>query len=158
MRKTFAASAILLAAALVGCEPTGKTPAEPSTSVSDVAVAPTKEQTRDNMREWHKSGGDAVLVPLVADLELADDDWRTDQFKRDGLKSVVHKDLAAAKQYRPVPDTEGQKYWADFLNTMQKVDDNLVLGNWDTAYQGLKDADKAYKRFYDRNQLIFSGK
>lgn len=158
MRKTLIASVALLAAALVACEPSDAKPTPSPAPVSDVAVAPTKEQTRDNMREWHKSGGDAVLVPLVADLELAQDNWRADEFSRDGLKTAVHKDLAAAKKYRPVPDTEGQKYWSDFLNTMQKVDDSLTLGNWDIADQGLKDADKLYKKFYDRNQLIFSGK
>lgn len=159
MRKIFVTGLGLAAASLTACTPATTTPSQSSApSPSVIASAPNASQLKELMRDWHNKGGDRVQVPLTVDLELAQNDWRGDQFKRQVLVDSMNKDVKAAMTYRSIPDEEMQQHWASFLQTMKMVSDNLNQGNYDKAAQGFKDADQEYKKVYDRNQAIFNQK
>lgn len=157
MRKTLIVSSILIALGTTACTPsTTGTPTETPSMTTVVASAPTSEQLKNMLRDWHDKGGDNIEVPLVVDLELSQKDgWLTDQFKRDVLRDSVNKDIKPAMAYRPMPDPESQTNWVAFLSAMKEAGQALIEGNNNRAVGDFKTANSLYKTIYDRDQKIF---
>lgn len=161
MNKLVLGGLAAMAIGVTACGPT--TPDVPvskpgsSAPPSEVASAPSAAQNRNNVLQWHLKGGDAVEVPLTVDLNLANQDWLQDDIKRQTLTSYVIKDTKDAMDYGPIPDPQMQAAWVEFLRDFKNAGDHLQSGQYDNATADFQNANKAYKKIYDRNQAIFAG-
>jgi len=132
--------------ALSGSDKKSPAPAaKPSASVSVVASAPSKAETKANLSKWQMDELGPLMAVVMDQGAMKSGDYRTNEMSQQIFcPSMVTDVQKAMDQSKPAPDEETQKHFVAMLNDYKLAGTLCVSGKQDDSFKALQDGDKEH--------------